>query len=306
MKKFAYACAAATILAAGPALATENGTQNYPIGVNTVADGYLPPPGMLQYLDYFQEADSPASKNGSGNAASHGFNLTATANASRFLYTWGPEIGPFHYTTGLVVPVVYLDLHVAGMHGHDFGTGNIDIQNYLGAHSQDKKLFYFFGLDTYIPTGNYKYENLISTGANYTTFAPNVDVSYNPTPQWELTGVFFSEFNTVNQTDHYHSGDDLDVDFGTTYRPFKTSPQWGFGLQGYFYKQITDDTVRGVSVAPDGYRGQEFAIGPQIRYDIPFGGFVLKYQHEYAVRNRPAGEKIWLQFAAPIFGGPKS
>jgi hypothetical protein len=60
-----------------------------------------------------------------------------------------------------------------------------------------------------------------------------------------------------------------------------------------------------VVVNGNGNRGQEFGIGPQIRYDIPFGGFVLKYQQEYAVRNRPAGYRVWFQFAFPLFGVPE-
>jgi len=33
---------------------------------------------------------------------------------------------------------------------------------------------------------------------------------------------------------------------------------------------------------------------------------VVKYQHEFAVQNRPAGEQIWFQFAVPLTGKPKA
>jgi hypothetical protein len=296
------ACLIATL--AKPAYATEGGTQHYPIGVNTIADGNLPTPGMLQMLTYSEVALNPVLTDGSGNKAVAKFNLAVEAEAFRFLYTWDPQIGPFHYTTGLVAPIVNLDLNVMGARGHDLDMGDLDIQNYLGYASPDHSLFYFFGLDTYIPTGHYDKSTLINTGSNYYTFAPNIDVTYNLSPKWELTAALFAEFNTTNTADNYHSGDDMDLDYGVTYRPFDSLPNFGLGPQGYFYKQISDDTVNGATVSPNGNRGQEFAIGPQLRYDIPFGGFVLKYQQEYAVENRPKGEKIWFQFAMPLFGTP--
>jgi len=287
-----------------PVLATEGGTQHYPIGVNTIADGNLPVPGMLQLLTYSEVAINPVLTDGSGNKALPKFDLAVEAEAFRFLYTWDVPIGPFHYTTGLVAPVVNLDLNVMGAKGHDLNMGDLDIQNYLGAATPDHKLFYFFGLDTYVPSGHYSASSMINTGSNYYTFAPNIDVTYNPSPQLELTAALFAEFNTTNPADNYHSGDDMDLDYGVTYRPFDQLPNFGLGPQGYFYKQISDDTINGTTVTPDGNRGQEFAIGPQLRYDIPFGGFVLKYQQEYAVENRPKGEKIWFQFAMPLFGTP--
>jgi hypothetical protein len=39
-----------------------------------------------------------------------------------------------------------------------------------------------------------------------------------------------------------------------------------------------------------GYRGQDFAMGPQIRFDIPNGGFALKWRHELPVENRSEGD----------------
>lgn len=297
-------CCASLLALASPALATENGTQHYPIGVNTVADGNLPPPGMLQLLNYFQVNTNPVLTNGAGDKALPKFDLSAEANAVRFLYTWKFPIGGFHYTSGLVVPVVNLDLDVMGNRDHDTDLGDIDIQNYLGHVSEDHKIFWYAGLDTYVPTGHYRLQNLINTGLNYYTFAPNINVTYNVSPKLELTSTFFSEFNTTNKADHYHSGDDVDLDYGVTYRPFASVPAFGLGVNGYFYKQVSDDTIYGVLTSPDGSRGQEFAFGPQFRYDIPFGGFVLKYQHEFDVKNRPRGEKIWLQFAVPLTGKP--
>jgi hypothetical protein len=307
MSKFtAFGCALAVLaFAAGQACATENGTQHYPIGVNTVEDGALPPPGMLQLLNYFQGSTDPVITDGAGHKALPKFDLGAEADAPRLLYTWPMMIGPFHYTTGLVQPFVHLNLDVMGEKNHDYDLGDADIQNYLGYASPDHRLFYYFGLDVYVPTGHYRQKDLINTGSNYYTFAPNANVTWKPTRQWDFDATFFTEFNTTNTSDKYHSGDDIDLDYGITYRPLANVPQFGLGVNGFFYKQVSDDTQNDLTVATNGYRGQEFAVGPQFRYDIPFGGFVLKYQHDFDVKNRPRGEKLWLEFATPIFGTPK-
>jgi hypothetical protein len=303
-KIFFAICACSFVASIGSAQATENGTQHYPIGVNTIADGNLPPPGMLQLLSYAQVADSPAVVDSSGHKVVPNFDLGVDAEALRFLYTFKPAIGPWHYTAGFVQPFVNLDLDVMGTKGHDFNLGDLDIQNYLGYVSPDHKVFYSFGIDTYVPTGHYNKSALINTGSNYYTIAPNLNLTYNPSPKWELTATLFSEFNTTNKADDYHSGDDVDVDYGVTYRPFAQMPNFGLGPQGYFYKQVTNDRLSGATVSPDGNRGQEFAVGPQLRYDIPFGAFVLKYQQEYNVENRPRGDKVWFQFAIPLYGTP--
>jgi hypothetical protein len=78
---------AAVLLAIPSALhATENGTEHYPVGVNTIANGYLPPPGMLQMLDYFQINPAGPLKGNNGNTIPNNFNLRDRRRASLPLY----------------------------------------------------------------------------------------------------------------------------------------------------------------------------------------------------------------------------
>lgn len=289
-----------------PAWASENGSQHYPIGVLTVQNGTMPPPGMLQLQNYFLSLSSGSLANNTGGNAAPNFSLYVQADAPRFLYTWKPKIGPFHYSNGFVFPITHLSLSVAGAHDSDFHPGDIDIANYLSYASANHKLNYYFGFETYLPVGAYNKNNLVNAGNNFWTFAPTFDVTYKPSPKGELAVSVLTEFNTENSANHYHSGSDIDFDYGTTWRPWDKARKFGFGVQGYFYKQLSDDTQNGAKVGTDGYRGREFGIGPQLRYDWPFGGLVVKYQHEYAVVDRPRGEKVWVEFALPVFGKPKT
>ncbi len=67
------------------------------------------------------------------------------------------------------------------------------------------------------------------------------------------------------------------------------------GIGGYYYKQVADDKQHGTTVG-DGNKGQAIGIGPQLKYDYKNMSFMLKYQTETNVKNRPDGEKFWLKF----------
>lgn len=71
--------------------------------------------------------------------------------------------------------------------------------------------------------------------------------------------------------------------------------------RGQVVRLSANDRVNGVFVPEGGFRDEAVAIGPQLRYMwSPSAGIVLKYQQEFAVRNRPPGEKLWVELCFPI------
>jgi hypothetical protein len=299
------AAALSLALAAPPAFATENGTQHYPVGINTVTAGNLPPPGGLLLLDYVQSATMPRLAGADGAAVPMDFKLTAVTNATRLLYTWkGVSVAGLNYSTGLVVPLVDLRARIGRESGHDAGVADLDLQNYLGGHSADHTLFYLFGLDLSLPTGHYAKDSVVNTGLNRASVTPNVGVTWFPSRAWEVTGAAAVEISGVNPATHYLSGPVADVDYAVTWRP-AALPGLGVGVQGYAFAQLADDTQNGAPVGPDGHRGREFGIGPQLRYDTRLGGVVLKYQRLFGVQNRPSGDKVWLEFCIPLNGAAR-
>lgn len=287
-------------LATTPALATENGNQEYPIGVNTVLPGVEPPPGATEYYDYVNFYDAGSSVDGNGNKAAPGFHVNVFANAFRVLHSWDLRLGQFWFTSGAVAPLVNLNIRVAGMAQSDGTFGDIDLQVlYLNWKNKTETVFTFGGLDIYVPTGHYRPTDLANVGLNYTTYMPNGAVTWFASKRLQISLDVSYMIPSQNLATHYKSGQAVDFDWAADYSPIRRLPKLFFGLQGYAYQQVTGDYVDD-QLFQGGNEGRTIAIGPQIRYDLFHGGVALKYQHEFAVENRPKADKVWFQFALPV------
>ena len=288
-------------LCATPALATENGLTEYPIGVNTVWPGLLPRPGDTYFFDYTQYYDAQALAGPNGENAAPGFHADIGVTALRLLHTWKLPVGPFTVTSGIVTPILSSDLHVAGLSGNAFGLLDLTLQPvYLGYVNPAHTLFTYFGIDIFLPTGDYDARSLVNLGNNYYTYSPNGAVTWFASRRFQLSLEVQAEAHTLNETTRYQSGDTINFDGSAEYVPFPTMPKVHLGIQGFYFQQLTDDSLRGARYL-DGYRGRAFAIGPQVRYDYWEGGAIaLKWQHEFDVENRTRGDRIWLEFAVPI------
>ncbi|RQU22999.1 phenol degradation protein meta [Burkholderia cenocepacia] len=298
-KFIATAIALSSTLLCGNTHATENGLATYPIGVNTVLDGILPPPGATQFYNYNQYYVANKFAGPDGKSIVPGFRIDAFVEAPRVVHTWGATLGPLSFSSGIVVPIFHLNLRTPGGSGTRTALGDIIIHPlFVGYHNEAHTLFIAISPDIGLPTGAYSTNRTANTGLNTYALMPNINVTWFPSPKWEISSTAQIEFNSPNHATNYHSGNVATLDYGIGYSVMKDLQ---VGVQGFFLQQISDDTVNGVSVNGNGFRGRAYGIGPQIRYNwSPFSGVVLKYQHEFNVRNRPQGDKLWLQVSFPI------
>ena len=296
------AAAAGTCLMANVALATENSALEYPIGVNTIFAGVLPPPGGSVWLQYNQFYSAGRVNGPDGRSLVPGFNINVVASATRVLHTWDVQLGPFTLTSGAVQPFAYIGGKVPGAKDQSFGLGDFTLQPlYLGYSNPAHNLFAYAGLDIFFPTGAYDKGHLFNQGENVYTFAPEALVTFQPMPKLQLDAAAVFEIHTKNPATQYRSGTTFNLDYGLTYGLSDRLEGLSFGVQGYFLQQVSDDTVNRARVLPDGFRGRSLGIGPQIFYAIDkAGGVLLKYQHEFLVQNRPAGDRVWVQWAVPF------
>ncbi|MFD1554823.1 transporter [Paraburkholderia silviterrae] len=280
------------------ACATENGLNHYPVGVNTIANGILPPPGQFGFYNYMQDYNSNSFMGDGGNKIIPGFHSNVAVDAPRFLYTWPITLGSFHITSGIIPTLLNVDVSAAGRHGHAIGLGDITLEPFhLSYWSPSHNLFVYFGTDIWIPTGTYNKNSLANTGLNYYSFSPNLNLTYYPNSKWEISTSISPEFNTKNHETNYHSGSDITIDASIGYRPIGSVQKLKVAVQGYYYRQLSGDSANGQEV-DDGFKGRAIGLGPQLSYDIGHGGVALKFQKEFNVRNRPSGSRLWFEFAS--------
>jgi hypothetical protein len=294
------------VAAGGQAHASENGLTHYPDGINTVLNGVLPAPGTLQGYSYSLDYDATSFDGANGNKQIPGFKANIAVEGPRFVYTWPVGLGPFHFSSGIVPAFANITLSAEGHSGRAFGLVDLAVEPLYVSYSNPSHTFFaFFGPDIYTPNGSYKADRMVNLGNNYVTIAPGLHTTWMPNHKWELDASFVPQINFTNAATHYRSGDSLTVDYAVHYRPFESIPKLRFAVQGYVFRAVQDDTVNGVKYL-NGFRGQAFAIGPQIEYDIvPRGGILFKYQQEVDVQNRSKGSRFWVEYSQPIFS-PKS
>jgi len=270
--------------------ATEMGGGAYPNGAEGFNAAALPPPGTY-FLNYFTfyTADSFKDKDGNDAAAVPNFKLNAVANVFRLVHMTKLDLLGGNVGMQLLLPIVNMDVSVAGTNQKRTGLGDVIVDPFIWAfHS--KNLHYAFGLDIYIPTGTYDKNDLANISRNYWTFEPIAGLSYFSDDGYEFSTKVMYDFNTKNGATDYQSGQEFHFDYTLAKKFGAFTP----GVGGYFYKQVTDDELKGQKVGSDGAKGQVFAIGPQLKYDYKNMSFALKYQKELLVENKPEGHKLWF------------
>lgn len=279
--------------------ATENGQTSAPIGVNTVINGILPSPGNTQYFNYIQYYTANDFVGDDGNTLIPNFKTDVLIEVPRVVHTWDEGVGPFSLSSSIIVPIIHLNIKTPLGHDNKTALGDIILEPFMFSYVNDSQSFFtYFSPSFAIPTGSYSVNDIANTGLNTFAFIPYWSTTWFPNKSWEISTTMLMEANTKNKDTNYQSGSLLDFDYVIGY---SLNEKIQIGLQGGFVKQISDDKVDGISVNGNGFRGQTILLGPQIRYSwANSSGILFKYQHEMEVKNRPEGNKFWIQFSFPL------
>jgi hypothetical protein len=205
----------------------------------------------------------------------------------------------------LIVPLVEQSVDMApyGGRASKFGLGDIEFDPIiLGWHGE--KAHAVIGLETFAPMAPYnKNDPRVSIGTNYWTLQPVLALTFLPAKSWQASAKIMFDANATNGATDYHSGDEFHFDYivGRHIGPIS------IGVDGYFMKQLQDDTQGGQVVqALDGFwttgrKGQVFAAGPSVSYSTKKHIEIIgQYDHEMAVRNRFGGDKLWFRLIIPL------
>jgi len=280
------------VLPASVARATEGGGSHYPGGNDDFQAGALPPPG-LYYLNYLMYYTADKLKDNAGRTVPVDFSLDATVDVLRFIYVTKKKLLGADVGMHIMIPVGYQHVSIDGPGSQSkTGLGDIEFSPLVLAWHFNKNWHMIASVDIVAPTGAYDKDDLSNIGRNYWTINPIVAFSYIHDTGFEVSGKFLYLINTVNSATGYTSGQEFIVDYLVGQR----IGNWSIGINGAYYKQITDDSMRNEPSDFHGNKGQFFSIGPALQYNYKNMCFNAKYQVDTSVKNKPEGEKFWLKF----------
>jgi hypothetical protein len=187
-------------------------------------------------------------------------------------------------------------------------TGLGDIQVVPFGIVWDKgNLHFLFAQNLVLNTGRYNALKSNNMGRNYFSYDEVVGVTWlDETNGHEASFMAGYMINTKNQATDYKTGNEFHVDY--TLAQF-LSKQFGLGVVGYYYKQVTDDesptldSINTINKAmglatPGGYKSKGAAVGPAVIFTPNIVGhdvnLIAKWLHEFSMDNRLEGEWVWL------------
>lgn len=287
-----------------PALATENGGSSYANGVESVFAGLMGQEGLSAYA-FVSNYSSNALKDNAGNTTSalnsYKLNVSSLAAGLSYVHPGFKLLGASVETRGgFLAPSteIALDVKIPGPVGHlNRSDSTFDVSDLLfaplvlGWHGSE--FHQSAGVDFVIPVATYDSKRLANPARNYLQSAPFYGVTWLPQlPVFASAKVRYG-INEVNTATNYRSGNELTLEYALGYH---AAPTFKVGLNGYLYRQLTDDLSNGAPVNGNGNRGTTNAIGPFATYNFsPKGALMVKLLSEYGTVNKPEGTRLWIQ-----------
>ena len=266
--------------------ATENGLDTFGLGAEGIAAGALPPAGVY-LLNYYQNYHASEFKDGPDN-----FHADVNVYIPRLVWMTPQHIAGGQLGLYAAQPLVDLRLNVMGMSDSNSGLGDLIIGSMLGWHKGNHHSV--AALEGVLATGDYEDANpqrpvVANLGKNYNTIRPIFAYSYLQPQGWEFFTKMSYSFNSENDDTNYQSGDYFAGDYAIGYQ---LNDQVKLALEGYVFKQTTDDEVNGVSI---GNKGQALSFGPAIQYKRDNWSLEAKFLKETEVEHRPEGHSSTLK-----------
>ena len=294
---------------ATPAMATEPGGNSYAPGAETNMAGFMAPEGLAAYFATTRYvADRLKDNSGNDSKSLNNYNLKVTTAAFGLSYIH-PELkwldANVETRAGFLATSTDLSIGVKipGPVGNLPKNDSLTEVAYflfapviLGWHSAE--VHQSVGLEFIKPIVSYDPKQLVHSAQNYLQTAPFYGVTWMPKSPYYGSAKVRLAFNDTNSATNYRSGNEFTLEYSMGYR---ASPDITFGVNGYFFRQLTDDVKNDVAVNGDGNRGSVNGLGPFVTYRVsPKVILMAKLMSEFGTTNRPEGTRLWLQTKIPF------
>lgn len=263
-------------------------TGHYPIGVEGLKSGTLPPPGF--YLrDYNLFYGAGQLNDASGSKVDMEFDAFVYANAIRPIWITDLKILGGSYGLDVLVPLLYKDFKVAGNRDSVFDIGDIFIEPItLSWHFQKFDLGIGYGI--WAPTGNVDVDS-ITMGTGQGAWAHMVTGGgtfyFDQQKTWALSALGRYEINYKSSDWSITPGDVLSLEGGIS-KALNTSLE--LGVQAHYQLQTTEDEAHdGVLADPD--KDSVVAVGPEAVWFWKKAKLFIsaRYGYEVLSESRPQG-----------------
>jgi hypothetical protein len=190
-------------------------------------------------------------------------------------------------------PVVYLNAHddassfvpLTANNGVNFGDTTFGpFWQFAPIFSGGRPVFVQrFEFDVIAPTGAYDPTKLVNQGSNFWSLNPYWSMTFLPTPKTEVSMRLHYLYNFSNNdpgvnnsdgfpgpVDSFRAGQAVWINFGASY---KVLPNLSVGLNGFWFRQLSDDHVNGQTMS--GTRTTNLSLGPGAMWTINQKNFVF-------------------------------
>lgn len=276
-------------------------------GYTSFFDGFGGTDPGWAYQGFWTPQIASSIKDGNGN------NVVTPANPHIFLFGWANELiytSPFTIGGGslgviTVVPIVYTRATSAPfppplppgkmLSANGVGFGDLVFGSFLQFKpiiQNDRPIFaQRLELDVFAPTGRYNTVDDVQPGGNFWALNPYWAVTWLPAPKWEISDRLQYVYNFKNTAPadippvvtSTQAGQGLFANFTTSY---EVLPQFHVGLNGYYFKQITQSRVNGVT--QDNSKREYLGLGPGVLWEYSdTEKFFFNFYFQSAVKNAP-------------------
>ena len=310
------ATAAAMLLLAGQADASEGGASVYLLGTGGPGAAIVPPIQGVFLADtqyyYSGEAGGQRQFVVGGNVVA-GLDATINANFATVLWVPTTDLGGGTLALGVALPLGEPDVTVSatltGPGGTQISRSRSDSAFVVG----DPLVTAIWGWKSgkthiaastlvNIPIGDYREDQL----ANLAFHRWAVDVSLAGTyldeeAGWDVSGKAGFTFNGENEHTNYETGTEFHAEAAVEKKFNKT---WSAGVQGYYFEQVSGDSGAGARLGS--FKGRVAGLGVTGAYNFLLFGKApatlrLHAIKEFEARNRLEGESVFLDFSMPLW-----
>lgn len=291
----------------GPPPPTVSEPSGINLGGTSFYDGFAGPP-VLTHQTYlkFSTSSSIRDNGGKDNRNFDNPKINVITLINQFSY-YSPDTigGGAHLGWSLLVPVVSLDGDFGDkgvkLKDNAVGLGDVTVGPQIQfdpiVNAEGRPVFVQrVAFDTILPTGKYDKHKDLNPGSNYFSFNPYWAATWMPAPRWEVSWRLNYLYNFKNDDPASSSAQVFEgqpvrdtqagqaawANFTASYEVF---PKVSVGINGYYFRQITDDQANGDRLSNS--REKVLGIGPGLFWKInEEQAFWLNTYKETGVENR--------------------